>query len=455
MKIFSRKSKDNKQNKELLGSYGEKKNNMKIAAYGFEKIGFQIPDGHIMETKKEKIFFLHIDSEEALDSFTGVILPSGILESFKDQSTWEGRYVDVYCNRDTLLQKEREIINLVNNGGWVCCLVDRIVDKVPYGDYRAKNCNDTDIVKKLLNSFDVKREGFKGTAAVKSTNDAFKHYIERYGVAKTILRLPYRDNCDKKILAKSGEAIVGIDFLGSFLFLPFHTTNFSLTSCEDLISELTKALSDYLIKRIQEVPEWVSEFQFGEEAELHNKINDLFKEITELQKELKQYKNYKGIITQSGDTLKDTVVDLLRSFFHLNVTDVEDFKEDAMIRNEEGKVIIIVEVKGTKGGIKRKYINQLDSNRERVGLDSATPGILIINDQMGVESVTKRQETSVAEEQITHSKNMNVILLRTIDLLFIVRKFEKKSNRKDDFINLCMNGGGRLLIEDESIKIST
>ena len=50
---------------------------------------------------------------------------------------------------------------------------------------------------------------------------------------------------------------------------------------------------------------------------------------------------------------------------------------------------------------------------------------------------------------------MNFILLRTIDLLFIVRKFEKKSNRKDDFINLCMNGGGRLLIEDESIKIST
>lgn len=149
------------------------------------------------------------------------------------------------------------------------------------------------------------------------------------------------------------------------------------------------------------------------------------------------------------------MVDLLRSFFQLNVTDVEDFKEDAMIRNEAGEVIIVVEVKGTKGGIKRKYINQLDSNRERVGLDTATPGILIINDQMGVESVTKRQKTSVAEEQIAHSKNMNIILLRTIDLLFIVRKFEKKSNRRDDFINLCMNGGGRLLIEDESIKILT
>lgn len=455
MNIFSRKSKVTKQKKELPDPNEKKKNTMKVAAYGFEKIGFQVPDEHVMETNKAKIVFLPINSEETLDSFTGVILPSGILESFKDESSWEGRYVDVYCKRDTLLQKEREIINLVNNGGWVCCLVDRIVDKVPYGDYREKNCNDTDIVKKLLNSFDVKRAVFKGTAAVNSTNDAFKRYIERYGVAKTILNLPYRDNYDKKILAKSGEAIVGIDFLGSFLFLPFHTTNYSLTSCEDLISELIKALSDYLIKRIQEVPEWVSEFEFGEEATLHDKINDLFKEITELQKELKQYKNYKGILTQSGDTLKDSVVDLLRSFFNLNVTDVEDFKEDAMIRNEEGEVIIIVEVKGTKGGIKRKYINQLDSNRERVGLDPSTPGILIINDQMGVENVTQRRETSVAEEQITHSKNMNVILLRTIDLLFIVRRFEKISNRRDEFINFCMNGGGRLVIEDESIKMIT
>jgi len=455
MKIFSRKTTDNRENKELISSSNQKKYFMKIAAYGFEKIGFHIPDGHILDTNKAKISFLHIDSEENLDSFGGVILPSGILESFKDQSDLEGRFIEVFCERDTLLQKEREIINLVNKGGWVCCLVDRIVDKVPYGNYREKNCNDTDIVKKLLNSFDIRRKGFSGTAAVKSTNDAFKRYIERYGVAKTILKLPYTNNYDKKILAKADEAIVGMDLLGSFFFLPFHTTNYSQKNCEDLISCLTEALSDYLIKRIKEVPEWVSEFEFGKEGKLNNKINDLFKEIIEFQKELKQYRNYKGILTQSGDTLKDTVVDLLKSFFQLNVTDVEDFKEDAMIRNEEGEVIVVVEVKGTNGGIKRKYINQLDSNRERVGLGLATPGLLIINDQMGIESVSKRQETSVAEEQVAHSKNMNVILLRTIDLLFIIRNFEAIPQRRNEFIKLCMNGGGRLIVENDTIKLLT
>jgi len=263
----------------------------------------------------------------------------------------------------------------------------------------------------------------------------------------------YRTNCDKKIIAKSGDAIVGIDFLGSFIFLPFHTTNFSLKSCEELLLELINAISDYLQKRIQEVPEWVNEFEFEAEEKLRGKIDTLVKDITNLQKELKQYRNYKGMLTQSGDVLKDTVVDVLRSFFGLNVTDVEDFKEDAMIRDNEGKAIVIIEIKGTKGGIKRKYINQLDSNRERVGLDPSTPGLLIINDQMGVESVSGRRETSVAEEQTNHSKNMNIVLLRTSDLLSIVRKFENMENKRDEFLKICKGGGGRLTFSDGSIKM--
>ncbi|WP_022666746.1 hypothetical protein [Desulfospira joergensenii] len=427
---------------------------MKIAAYGFEIKGFQIPDGHIIENDKTKVSFLPISTEETLDSYTGVILPSGIFESFEERSSYiDGRYVNVHCKRDTLLQREREIINLVNKGGWICCLVDSIVDEVPNGGYSKKSCDDTDMVKKLLNSFDIKRSVFKGTALVKSTNDAFKKYIDRYGVAKTILKIPYRENYDKKILAKSGEAIVGIDLLGNFLFLPFHTTNYSQKNCEELLLELISAISDYLQKRIQEIPEWVSEFEFQEEDRLKEKINSLMKDITNIQKELKQYRNYKGILTQSGDTLKDTVVDLLRSFFALNVTDVEDFKEDAMIRDNEGKAIVIVEIKGTKGGIKRKYINQLDSNRERAGLDPSTPGLLIINDQMSVENVSERRETSVAEEQVNHSKNMNVILLRTVDLLFVVRKFENIENKRDEFLKLCSEGGGRLTFDDESSMI--
>ncbi len=425
---------------------------MKIAAYGFEKIGFEFPNDDEMKTQNVTIYFLPVDSKESLDSFDGVIVPTGTLEFFKKHSTWEGEFVDVYCNRDILLQREREITNLLNNGGWICCLVDRIIDRVSYGS-KYKNCYDSDLIKFLLNLYDISRTLTRGLPSVKSTNDAFKRYIEKYGVAKTIIEMPYRSNSDNKILAKSGQSIVGLDILGNIFFLPFHTTNFSRSNCEELFRELTNALTDYIAKRIQDVPEWVNEFKFGKEPDLHSKINELFKEITSYQKELKQFKKFKGILTQSGDTLKDTVVDLLRTFFKLNVTDVEDFKEDAIIRDIDGEISIIVEIKGTKGGIKRKYINQLDSNRERVGLESAIPGLLIINDQMDVQSISERRETSVAEEQVTHSRNMNIIILRTIDLLFIAKLFENMPDINEKFIELFTSGGGQIQIEANKITM--
>lgn len=434
----------------------KKQKSYSFAVYGLEKIGFAIPDGHIITNDIANITFLKFKSETPLDSFTGVIVPSGIFESFTEQFDLYGdKGLAVYCDRDTLLQKQREILNLVNNGGWVCCLVGKIKDFVKAPGYATNNCKDTDLVKILLNTFDVDRKVFPGSASVHSTNDAFKKYIEQYGIAKTVLNIPYDNKHDYKVVAKDGDYTVGIDFLGNFIFLPFHTTNFSLESAEELVNLLTSSLTDYLLKRTEEVPDWVNVFEFEEEVITQKKIDGLIKDFKDLQQVLTKYKKFKGILTQSGDTLKDTVVFLLRTYFNLNVTDVEDFKEDAIIRDTEGNKLVVVEIKGTKGGIKRKHINQLDDNRERVGLNLSTPGLLIINDQMGVESIPERHETSVAEEQVAHSKNMNILLLRTIDLLYLIRIFEKTEDRKQKFIQLCMEGGGRLVADDKSFKIIT
>lgn len=433
----------------------KKQKKLKIAAYGFEKIGFDITHNNLLENDISKITSLHLDSTINLSSFDGVIIPNGIFESFKEQNNYISTYIDVYCKRDILLQKEREIINLVNKGGWVCCLVDKIIDEVSYGEYKTKSCRDTDIVKKILNSFNVKRHPFKGSATVRSTNDEFNKYIETYGVAKTILELPYNISYEYKVLAKNNDSIVGIDFLTKFIILPFHTTNFTFNNYEFLVNELSKSLVSYLQKRNNDIPEWVNDFKFNKEIELQEESNNLLEKLKKLQNNLLRYSSYKGILSQSGDHLKDTVVSLLKSFFLLNVTDVEEYKEDAIIRNTSGKEIFVIEVKGTKGGIKRKYINQLDSSRERSGIDYSVPGILIINDQMGIKSIPERHETSVAEEQISHAKTMNIILLRTIDLLFLMKHFENIENRNEQFIALCNNGGGRLVANEEEYKILT
>ena len=185
---------------------------------------------------------------------------------------------------------------------------------------------------------------------------------------------------------------------------------------------------------------------------MRDKLDALLKEADEVQKNLLEWQSYKGILTQSGDSLKDKVVQILRNFFGLNVTDVEDFKEDAVIRDQDGEPLAIVEVKGTKGGIKRKYINQLDTNRERIGISPSTSGLLIINDQMNVEDISQRNETTVAEEQIQHAKNMNILIIRTLDFLFLMGYLENDDNRGEKLIDL-FKGGGRLIVDDFQVSI--
>lgn len=427
------------------------KSKLKINVFGLQSIGYQIEEGSKVSTDNYEIHFNELNSSASLDWYDGLIIPSGIFEKIKDESTWEGTYYEVYCKRDMLLQRERQLINLLKKDSWVCCLVGKIIDEVPYGNCETKKCNDTDLIKKLLNSFDISREPFKGSAAVTSKNDEFNNFIEKWGIAKTILKLSYRQQ-DRKILANISDSVVGVEFLGKIFFLPFHTTDFSSDNAEFLSREACRSIIEYRQKRISEIPEWVHNFQFENEKTLRDKLDALLKEADEVQKNLLEWQSYKGILTQSGDSLKDKVVQILRNFFGLNVTDVEDFKEDAVIRDQDGEPLAIVEVKGTKGGIKRKYINQLDTNRERIGISPSTSGLLIINDQMNVEDISQRNETTVAEEQIQHAKNMNILIIRTLDFLFLMGYLENDDNRGEKLIDL-FKGGGRLIVDDFQVSI--
>jgi hypothetical protein len=365
-----------------------------------------------------------------------------------------GTYYEVYCKRDMLLQRERELINLFKKEGWICCLVGKIIDEVPYGDYETKRCTDTDLTKNLLNSFNINRESFKGSAAVSSKNDEFNKYIERLGIAKTVLKLPYRDQ-DRKILASLGNSVVGLEYSGKIFFLPFQTTDYSSENAVSLAQELCRAIMEYRQKRITKIPEWVHKFQFKTEEILRAKLDSLLKEADGVQKNLIEWQSYKGILSQSGDSLKDNLVLILRNFFNLNVTDVEDFKEDAVIRSTDGEALVIVEIKGTKGGIKRQYINQLDTNRERIGVSASTPGLLIINDQMKVEDIDQRNATSVADEQIKHAKNLNILIIRTLDFLFLIRNLENDDDPGNMLIRLCNQGGGRLIVDGSQTNVVT
>ena len=105
------------------------------------------------------------------------------------------------------------------------------------------------------------------------------------------------------------------------------------------------------------------------ELKLASEIEALQKQIADREGQVRIWRDYKAILSTSGEILKERVVAILRAFFGLKVDATEEFREDAKILNEDtGQPIAFAEIKGTKAGIKREHINQVDSHRERAGL---------------------------------------------------------------------------------------
>ena len=113
----------------------------------------------------------------------------------------------------------------------------------------------------------------------------------------------------------------------------------------------------------------------------------------------------------------------------------------------------MVEIKGTTKGIKREHINQVDSHRERNELPPSIPGILLINNEMSIEGITQRLTTTVDEEQIKHAQKLNVLIVRTIDLLFLMKHLEDDPKRKDKLLRLLSSRGGWVSTNLEGYKL--
>lgn len=278
------------------------------------------------------------------------------------------------------------------------------------------------------------REGASdGLTLFETKCDEFRSYLRDYGVANALFELPYDREQQFRTIAKSGSEAVAIDWGNRLFFLPFHTTKRDLVTLNLVATAVSNAVLDYRQKRILEVPAWVEEFKFENEEKLRIEIESLLGEIAEREGQLQIWRDYKTILNASGDILKDRVVTILRQFFGLKVDAKEEFREDAKIVDDADKTLAFLETKGTKGGIRREYINQVDSHRERASLSPSVPGVLVINNEMSVSGIKKRSETKVPVEQIAHAKTLNVLIVRTIDLPFFCASLKTPPTEKIGF----------------------
>ncbi len=418
-----------------------------ILVYGVEKVGLTAPSSHIKK-KNFSLKFGPFDTSERFNEYDGVILFQGIFEEYE----WTGRYSRYfkhYCDVDELDKRKKETQLLLKNGGFICFILNHdFADSVDGKDY-----SGTDLAKYYLNISNLYRTNFgdrKTNLNIKY--DEFREFLELYGAANTYFRYN-KEEFESRVLADISGYVVSMIIFDRV----YSISSLIPDNSEDVISEyftlLAEGITSTQNKIHQDIPAWVDQFVFTEETDLINQRNDLESKILEIDGHIGRIRNYKAILVLTGTELVAKVTNMFENGFGLSVDSVDELKEDIKLLDNDGNPFCLCEIKGTNKGVKRDHINQTDSHRDRSGYADTFPAILIINTHIRSSRTILEKDQDVAEEQVKQAKKMGVLILRTLDLLKLLRlMYEKKINLKE-IINLITKNHGWLKVNNDSYEI--
>jgi len=191
--------------------------------------------------------------------------------------------------------------------------------------------------------------------------------------------------------------------------------------------------------------------RFSSEEDLYLEINSLLEQVNRLESQARSWRDYKGILTTSGSQLRNRIVAILESVFDFHVEVAAD-RKSAVITEDDHRPILLFQSSSTDKGIDKDFIDQIHMYRESMGLSKSLRAILFVNSDMASKDIRARAEKGVVEDIVRYAAAQNVLIVRTIDLLLLMRQLEKDSERKKRLMQLFLSQGGWLKADWESHK---
>lgn len=417
-----------------------------ILVYGIEKNGLKEPSQEI-SNRNFKLFFEPFNTEKRFNDFDGVILFQGIFEIYRYEDGWNGTYLNHSYDRNELDKRKKELKLLLDKSGFCCFILHKPFIDSYYQSSSTKNLSGTDLSKHSLNFSSFYRKDFKKrTTHVNSLRDEFSRFFALYGAASSWFECN-NNGIELRKIAKVKHSTVGMVLFDREFYIPSLVPENTETRIFEYFTLLAEAIASSFNKLRLEIPSWVDQFNFEEELALSEKKQQLLSEIENINSSLAKYSQYKKILIGNGEVLVEHVAVILRGGFSFNVNSDDDFKEDLKILNDKNEPIIFVEVKGTNRGVKREYINQTDSHRDRASLDSSFPSLLVINTHIKNSVSIEDKDQTVPEDQIKHAVKIGILILRTIDLLFLLKQKENGTISQQEIIDLLSKNVGWLKVD--------
>ena len=121
-----------------------------------------------------------------------------------------------------------------------------------------------------------------------------------------------------------------------------------------------------------------------------------------------------------------------------------DREERFLVVKDDDSPVALVESEGIQGPVQMASIERLARAREQHGLSDSFSAALLINNDMAITNVGERSATTIAPEILENAVRQNVLVMRSIDLLFLLNHLEKSPNKKSRMLDLLTSGGGWL-----------
>lgn len=421
-----------------------------VLAFGIEKTRLPVPAEPI-RARNFSIFFEPYGTPRRFHEYDGVVVFQGIFEKFEHKSNYMDSYLSHAYDVDELDKRKKEARLLLGQGGFLCFLLtDPFLDQEGGRDF-----SGTDLAKCHLNYSHFYRENFRVRAThVKPTFDEFKRFLEVFGAASSHFK-NHNDSLEFRALATVGQAPVGLLLERAEYFIPSLVPDARPEVVSEYFNLLIDAITSIHNKLHVVVPDWATEFQFSEEASLAIERATFLKAISGIDHRLEQLTAYKAALVQTGPELVSNVCAMLTAALGVKVDSVDEFREDAKLIGEDGKVIAVCEVKGINRGVKRENINQTDSHRERSGFDEGFPAILIANTNIKAARSLAEKNQEIAAEQVKHAVHMRVLVMRAIDLLGLLRLVLCTKQTPESALDLVLSNVGWLRVDGDDVLVLT
>ena len=423
----------------------------RLVAFGMDKKGLTPPREPISH-RNFSLCFEPFDSPRRLNEYDGAIIFQGIFESFLTKDHWEGRRMHGSYNKRELDKRVKEVDLLLQNGGFVCfVLSEPFIDQIDRADF-----STADLAKIYSRYRDFYRSNYteRVRSGLKPLRNEFLRFLETYGAACSYFR-----NLNKalswRIIAKVRGQVVSFILWDQLVFVPVILPDNREELIEEFCSLLCEALTSFINKLQVEIPAWVDEFKFEHEKSLISARQEAQNKVAEIDKQLAELGKFKRIIVTSDDSLVDDVCYVLRNGFGLKVDDSDEGREDLRVIDDKGNSIVFIEVKGTNSGVKREYVNQTDSHRDGAQLPPEFPAVLLINTHIKNARTLEEKDQEVALEQVKHATLSNVLILRSLDLLQLLRLYRQERLSRGEFIGLLTKNVGWLRVRGDQAEILT